>query len=662
MTDFLNPYNFVRVPDAPKPTDAETTLLWRCPPPPHDRRTGLSGRIECDIEVLTPLFVSDSDGVTTDDNGHDTYPFFNVNGQRLIPGTSLRGPIRSVFEAVTNSTFGVFNDSDQPLFYRMPPEKALGLVPAILEQNANGKAHLRLLPGRLDVQPKSKNLYAAWLPAYPNRDKLQLRDERKHRHVLAKRDLVRVPEDCRDGSECWGAIRKTTNRDKGFPHWQVDFIHKDERAVRDWIDREGSGHRAMLGYVYATGLNIDLKQYERFFFYDPNKPAEYASLAAEVANRYNALMQDYHDREEEISNSLSSQASGSRRLQPSIFIKHQFKLFYGALVYVELTGSRGNYEAKALYPVNVSRVAYTTPVKDLLPKHALPATDYDALCLASRVFGWVHPRADDNLQQRVAYAGRVQFSHALVNEDDMEPGPFTLQVLGSPNPTSVEFYLNIHPRNVNAHRDKPHGYDAPDVSLKGRKLYRHHGEITMRSKEVQAQEATKFNRSLTEVVKPGARLRFSIDFQNLQPVELGALLWTLQLQQGDWQGVHRIGYGKPLGLGSVRIATRQLWLIDPKARYVDGDEGIFEDTSPEHYVTAFVAAMQRLYGQPLSQQAHFKDLASLLDRNGADRPVHYPRQGNTNEKNFEWFMANKKRKTPRVLPYPTEDERLPRKP
>jgi len=114
MARFLNPYNFVRPLAAPQnlpPLSEETAdlyLLWRCPPPPHDRYTGLSGRITCTMTAKTPLFVSDSDFFYQNEEDrkkdHRTYRFFNVNGEDMIPASSLRGAIRSAFEAATNST------------------------------------------------------------------------------------------------------------------------------------------------------------------------------------------------------------------------------------------------------------------------------------------------------------------------------------------------------------------------------------------------------------------------------------------------------------------------------------------------------------------------------------------------------------------------------
>ncbi len=138
---FLNPYNFVRYLPPPNPPadDADAQLLTRCVPPPHDRYVGLTGRIVCQLETVTPLFISDSHDirvttVTLADGRqveHKSYRFFQYDGKDAIPASSLRGMIRSVFEAVTNSPFTVFNAAER-LEYRLDPAEARRFKPGIV--------------------------------------------------------------------------------------------------------------------------------------------------------------------------------------------------------------------------------------------------------------------------------------------------------------------------------------------------------------------------------------------------------------------------------------------------------------------------------------------------------------------------------------------------
>jgi CRISPR/Cas system CSM-associated protein Csm3 (group 7 of RAMP superfamily) len=86
-----NPYDFVRI-DWSKGVD-------RRPPKFHDHFTGLSGRIEGTITTLTPFFIHETDRDKLKYR-QDTPFLTNRNKQNVIPGSSLKGLIRSLVETV----------------------------------------------------------------------------------------------------------------------------------------------------------------------------------------------------------------------------------------------------------------------------------------------------------------------------------------------------------------------------------------------------------------------------------------------------------------------------------------------------------------------------------------------------------------------------------
>lgn len=84
---FWNPYRWVEVPE--KPSDYRSPYF-------HHKFTGTAGKIQCRLTALTPLFVNDGQGRPCErDLG---------GGRRVkvIPGTSLKGVIRSLAEIVGN--------------------------------------------------------------------------------------------------------------------------------------------------------------------------------------------------------------------------------------------------------------------------------------------------------------------------------------------------------------------------------------------------------------------------------------------------------------------------------------------------------------------------------------------------------------------------------
>lgn len=86
---FWNPYRWVTVSDRAVEHEA---------PHYHHRLDGLAGRLWCEIEALTPLFVGDS-------AGHQDKRFVHHERrhQPYIPATSLKGAIRSLAEIVGNA-------------------------------------------------------------------------------------------------------------------------------------------------------------------------------------------------------------------------------------------------------------------------------------------------------------------------------------------------------------------------------------------------------------------------------------------------------------------------------------------------------------------------------------------------------------------------------
>lgn len=669
MARFLNPYNFVRPLPAPQnlsplsEVTADLHLLWRCPPPPHDRYTGLSGRITCKMTAKTPVFVSDSE-IVSEQNGHKTYRFFNVNGDDMIPASSLRGPIRSVFEAATNSTFGAFTFKDDPLFYRQPPEVALGLVPARVEQDENSESgcKLRLLTGSQNLELGSKNLYAAWIPSYRNeqilnKPQFDRRGNDRYKHILNNNDIVKIAKDCSDGSLCYAAVIHT--RRKGFPHHQADFIAKKREDVQKWVNsQQNRNYSVASGYVYVTGLNADLKQYERFFYYGQQE--HFAQLTKGNIDAYNHLMSDYHKRKDSIANSLSNAERNG--IKPSRFVKQLEQLKEGTLVYADLEGTNRDPKVRAIYPIAISRTMYERTIRDVIAAHhphLLPPTDINKLCLASRVFGWVSQEADkQDLTQEVAYRGRVRFSNATIVHPNKNDDPLTLSILGSPHPTSLEFYLD-GVKNIKAQRDGQHGYNEPSAKIRGRKIYRHHKRWDRA--EATTNDRSDQNRTIQGVYEPYSQWKFTIEFENLQPVELGALLWTLELNEDGKQGHHRIGYGKPLGFGSVQIEVTGLDFYDAKTRYTPEQTELTDGKQHQStLIKRFREGMQSLYGNtPFDTLDNIVGLLDLLSERSDDLPIHYPRldrnrQAADNE-GFRWFMTNRDGQLERLKPARSDD-------
>lgn len=78
--------------------------------------------------------------------------------------------------------------------------------------------------------------------------------------------------------------------------------------------------------------------------------------------------------------------------------------------------------------------------------------------------------------------------------------------------------------------------------------------------------------NLNSTIRPipeGSCFKFEITFTNLTNYELGLLLYSLNMcYKGEKTGCH-IGMGKPLGLGSCRISLKEVMLMNPSEYYAD---------------------------------------------------------------------------------------------
>ena len=113
--EFLNPYNFISLPKQKAKAYEDT-----------DKHTGV---IEYSITTRSPLFIPNHSSVKNTNNNKDEMKcldFFSYNDLKgaglnpnkyyspVIPGSELRGMIRSVYETLTDSCMGILNEDTYP--------------------------------------------------------------------------------------------------------------------------------------------------------------------------------------------------------------------------------------------------------------------------------------------------------------------------------------------------------------------------------------------------------------------------------------------------------------------------------------------------------------------------------------------------------------------
>lgn len=651
---FLNPYNFVRFlspsgatkgagtalgPIGEKllargvkggtETDGAGTaqrLLDQCPPPPHDRYVGLTGKITCTLTTETPLFISDAEKIEKQpcENGdeHKTYRFFQHEADEhcyLLPASSLRGMIRNVFEAATNSCMAIF-DYERRLQFRAETKfannikKSVGIVRALAKEASADEPER---PGEIVL------CKTAEVPAYYG----------DGRDVLKKKS---------DGSEWLSGDRAIARVEYRGKRIRVLALFEPDSEPAKKIDEYASDAEPeyVEGWLKITGMSEGTLKKNEIFVFDAR----------------------YNEKEQIIRFDFAAQKEYNEVLQTQLELEglpekpRPAKLKRGDLVYVFM-------RAGSLHRVQIPRLPYDNIIADLLDTHT--CNNRDLLCPACRTFGWVHRPTENDASKRgkeIAYAGRLRFSHGrLQDKAKTIDHEIPLAILSSPKPTTTSFYLLDQNGKSSFNVD----YNTEGAKLRGRKFYRHHGN------KLNAQEYTRpngkqdgQNRTVKEVLDRDNKFTFTIDFTNLAPIELGALLWSLEMKYQEADGkeaqlFHRLGFAKPLGFGSVTINIDHLEILSPQKRYgaldKTGWSPIRRDDWSEKYIAPFQAAMAARYGKEFYSLDNVQDLIALLSEPQKCDHIHYPRppykdapdndatKPDPAGKQFEWFVGNKKR-------------------
>lgn len=688
--EFHNPYNFIPA----LPRDNVSDELGDRLPPGHERYHAdrFTGRISVKLTVVTPLVIPDAAAATpyseNQNTGHKSFPIrLGPDGKPYLAPTSVKGMLRAAYEAVTNSRLAVFVGWERRLAFRQPAK--VTVEPARVEHADDQVIKVRILKQRWQNAP-------AKLPRYLQRSQ---RDPRKGEDHAA----LRYPDKTLPQHGDHVIVQVASNG-------RVTEIKPYSSPVpKGWFE----------GWVLITGPNIKNKKAERVFVISPNDEILtcQGSEVAAIRQLWRDLIRDYQlthekdlkDRENRHQNpdDYLGDEPGRTGWSRHIYDPHAMHLSTGTLCYV----LKEQGQIIGLYPVAISRDLYPCSPLDLVSHTLCPPKGYEDLSPADRVFGWVNQEGEG------AYRGNLRIGPVVCQTDADKaidcfgsPG-VPLAILGQPKPQQARFYVAASPKGE-AQQDglskKEAGYQ-PGKGLRGRKVYPHHRYLTPESapteywnpsptttgpasqtdptqQPLSSNGKTYFreylrprptdpsksqrddqNRSIQGWVKPGTEFTFDIYGTNLSQVELGALLWLLSLNESQKgqeapKFFYRLGGGKPLGFGSVRLEIRDMD-VRPGESWQTYYESLEESPPPqddkEGCVLAFKQAVVDAYATANPQndvETRFSQVpfiaAFLRACEGfADNlPIHYPRARQPGQpspvpphpegKAYEWFVAN----------------------
>lgn len=464
---FINPYNFV----------SKTKSVNRTPLRSGNR----SGSVKCRIIVKDKLALPDIASNTNE--GSQTFDFYSINGVPVIPGSELRGCIRSVFEAVTESCFSVVNST---------------LLSKRISKPDNNR-----VPG---VLVREKNEWIIYEAKY-REGKRKLKEYENGNHC----DIVRK----------W--IKKGNKPEVAYSYFFIrrekgtlfaDNEYKKSPAV--CTDNDVQKFLAILD-SYEIGIKDSIKKTARKI--NSNSLTELKDIISTMKN-YLLIMK----------NSESSEI--------------MLPIFYQC----DDTGKLQYFS-----PAHTGRQSFENTVTDLLGDHT-PCGGDNGYCPACLLFG--------TLGNNKPIASRLRFTDATPtnsNSVSLSEKPIIIPELSSPKISSIEFYSNkgLYGDDVNSW-----DYDDNSIQLNGRKFYFH-------SKAKAAKELGK-RQIETITANSGSEFEFEVFFDLIHDDEIKMLLWVLTLGDNfeNSNQLHKLGTGRPVGFGSVKI------LVD-EVRFREFDYGSF---------------------------------------------------------------------------------------
>lgn len=592
MPNFVNPYTFiplgkecVRTDPDPRADDADPKVL--------------TGVISCKLTTKTPVIIPEKKIETVDKGENSVNSCFKIDDRPTIPGSSLRGPIRSVYEALTNSCMRINDERLSSAGGRKLP----GL--------------LKWIEGAKEYRLFEADRYRVTNDSHRNKDSGEPEPWKTGDHVFI--DHAPEPEPnafCTSSgivtniSDTSGAS-DTSEAAKGY-YLRVNQM-AGRTANKPSVFVEGKCFAQPIQQECVDALKENVRQYienvNQYIKSATSSEFPIGDVKVEYAENYRDCLDGLQD------GKVLPVWYSYERLSSGDYVFH--------LSWAQLS--------RNVYPKWTHDF-----VKDLKLQ---PCTDARSLCPACDLFGFVDQSGN---RERGARAGRVRFTDAYaVNEVNTEN--LTLPPLLSPRIHATEFYLR-NPDHQNSFTPMTEG-----TQLAGRKMY-WSSQGGVRELPSNANLTQGENRFATKVeaVQEGAEFHFEVYFDQISKLQLNELVYVLTLG-GAWNGAwnkdeehwHKIGHGKPLGAGSVLIDVDDVFI-----RTCDGSSytiSSWKDCEPKLKMDL---GSESKAGTVLCRMSNTKAVMKATKPlnlvNGA--VIDYPRTHDGGDI-FEWFGSNHYRST-----------------
>lgn len=647
---FVNPYNFVPL----KGVDRKNVAEWR-----GEKAAQLCGSIHCKLTLKTPLALPDHSHksietviVNGKEEEHPSYPFMSIDGPTIedrtepdagsnrkfipgserpfIPGSELRGMIRSVYEAATKSCLSVLDDS--PLTGRSYDVKKAGI---------------------LKKEGDQWNLYSS-----ESKPIKTFNDTRSGFSVFTK-DGIRYLHTPNDGDipNLSRVYFITRNQQPKYVSdiWPYDGTYKemDGYLLIGEIGVEGNSSRHC-SHVIADSTTLVRKV-------EPDEIENLKSVLSFYADEKKNSVKDYGGPEKEVP---------GEEYYHTGYVDYNLDENQTLPVYYEMVNG-----VLHLAPAIYSRELYYKTMDEVAGMHT-PCSrqgsngNIDAVCPTCALFGTIREDAKNGRN----YGSAVRFGDAIASSckfvahpDDDKPIAVTLKELAGPKPSAAEFYLrkprskfsvrtwnfeyirtretvNTTDKYGNQRVRKTIKFVQQPAQLRGRKFYYHWTSV---KKEDYTTEI-KNGRNVTVDLLEEGTFDFDVFFDGISQDQLNELIWCISPKVPDDTGAqfcHKLGMGKPLGLGSVKVDVENVTI-----RKYNADT--FEYTTESYGLPNEFAKNIASFNKDLLFMLRFDEsrewsVGYPAQNDGRKGGISYPIADNGEESDenrrasYQWFMGNR---------------------
>ena len=488
----------------------------------------------------------------------------------VIPGSSLRGMIRSVAEILGHGKLKPVMNT--PLIYR-----------AVGDTSSHGEAYRKMLMKDHPDSNKRHHYEPLFEAGYIRHD------------AKTGKWFIQPAKKTADGAS-YGRIHhkriprhlQKWHKSKNASEIYVEFGPRQYQKIRGGflhvkfakiVDASQQADRTNLQKAVLVRSGRMFSKKTEAVFMPPDEQADYIPIPDVDSDESQDLITAYRDQISPEQEQLLGKNGVLVDCQPVFYLMKKDKLlfFFGHTQMFRMPYPRSPQQLLSPPHRDNGRI-------DFIEAMFGTAKDNQASGLAGRIFV-----SDASLHQS-------QDKNALWLENDQVVIP---KVLSSPKPTTFQHYLTQSKPDVDKGKGL-HTYNSRpgQTTLRGHKLYWHKPQNLKRSDYAESPKNVdrRKDKIHTQIkpVRAGVKFTFRIHFENLIPVELGLLWWTLALPVNDKQTYcHKLGMGKPLGLGAIQLEPA-LRLVDTQTRYAT----LFDDkTTPSAWaageVDSFVAAAKR---------------------------------------------------------------------